>query len=102
MRLDNHKRFFPATFYTAVAAVDLVLLAAIWMIAYIDLGPFNQIDALAIAITKAVVIAMFFMHVKGSSRLLHLAAVAGLIWLLFLISLTLGDYYTRGWVPLGH
>jgi len=35
-------------------------------------------------------------------RLLHLAAVAGVIWLLFLISLTLGDYITRGWVPLNH
>jgi cytochrome c oxidase subunit IV len=79
-----------------------VLLAAISMIAYIDLGPFNRIAALAIAITKAVVIAMFFMDIKGSSRPLHLAAVAGVIWLLFLISLTLGDYYTRGWVPLGH
>ncbi len=43
-------------------------------------------------------IALFFMHVKGSSRLLHLAAVAGLIWLLFLISPTLGDYYTGGLV----
>jgi hypothetical protein len=36
------------------------------------------------------------------SHVLHLGAVAGLIWLLFLISLTLGDYLTRGWVPLNH
>jgi len=55
--------------------------------------------ALAVAITKANVIELFFMHIKGSSPVLHLAAVAGVIWLLFLISLTLGDYLTSGWVP---
>ena len=80
----------------------LVLLAVTWAVAYVDLGPFNLIVALAVAIAKAIVIALFFMHIKGSSRLLHLAAVAGVIWLLFLISLTLGDYSTRGWVPLNH
>jgi cytochrome c oxidase subunit 4 len=87
-------------FRTCIAL--LALLALTWGIAYVDLGPFNLIVALAIAICKAVLIALFFMHIKGSSRLLHLAAFAGIIWLLFLISLTLGDYFTRGWVPLNH
>jgi cytochrome c oxidase subunit 4 len=86
--------------WTCVAL--LALLAATWVIAYVDLGPFNLIVALAVAITKAILIALFFMHVKGSSRVLHLAAMAGVIWLLFLISLTLGDYLTRGWIPLNH
>jgi cytochrome c oxidase subunit 4 len=88
--------------YLRTCIVLLALLALTWMIAYVDLGPFNLIVALAAAITKAIVIALFFMHIKGSSRLLHLAAVAGVIWLLFLICLTLGDYFTRGWVPLNH
>ena len=66
----------------------LALLALTWAVAYVDLGPFNLIVALAVAIAKAIVIALFFMHIKGSSRLL--------------ISLTLGDYSTRGWVPLNH
>lgn len=86
--------------WTCVALLGL--LALTWMIAYVDLGPFNLIVALAVAITKAIVIALFFMHIKGSSRVLHLAAVAGVVWLLFLLSLTLGDYATRGWVPLNH
>jgi caa(3)-type oxidase subunit IV len=47
-------------------------------------------------------IALFLMHIKGSSRLLHLAAVTGVVWLLILISLTLADYIIRGWVPLNH
>jgi cytochrome c oxidase subunit 4 len=88
--------------YVRTCIALLALLALTWMIAYIDLGPFNLIVALAVAIAKAIVIALFFMHIKGSSRLLHLAAVAGVIWLLFLLSLTLGDYSTRGWVPLNH
>lgn len=86
--------------WTCVAL--LTLLALTWTIAYVDLGPFNLIVALAVAITKAMLIALFFMHIKGSSRILHLAAVAGVIWLLIMISLTLGDYSTRGWVPLNH
>ena len=56
-----------------------MLLAATWATAYVDLGPFNLIVALGVAISKAIVIAMFFMHIKGSSRLLHLAAIAGVI-----------------------
>ena len=84
----------PKIYFRTCAAL-LALLAVTWAIAYVDLGPFNLIVALAIAITKAIVIALFFMHIKGSSRLLHLAAVAGLLWLLILISLTLGDYFTR-------
>ena len=77
-------------------------LAVTWSIAYVNLGPFNLIVALAVWITKAIIIALFFMQIKGSSRLLHLAAVAGVMWLLILISLTLSDYFTRGWVPLSH
>jgi cytochrome c oxidase subunit 4 len=88
--------------YIRTCVALLVLLAVTWSVAYVDLGPFNLIVVLAVAMTKAILIALFFMHVKGSSRLLHLAAVAGVVWLLFLISLTLSDYFTRGWVPLSH
>ena len=88
--------------YVRTCIALLALLAFTWAIAYVDLGPFNLIVALAIAITKAIVIAVFFMHIKGSNPLLHLAAVAGVIWLIIMISLTLGDYVTRGWVPLNH
>jgi cytochrome c oxidase subunit 4 len=73
-----------------------------WTIGYINLGMFNVIIALAIAITKALLVALFFMHIKGSSRLLHLAIAVGVIWFIILLSLTLGDYLTRGWVPLNH
>jgi cytochrome c oxidase subunit 4 len=91
----------PGIYFRTCAAL-LALLALTWGFAYIDLGSFNLIVALAIAFTKAIVIALFFMHIKGSNRLLHLAAVAGLMWLAILIALTLSDYFTRGWNPLNN
>ena len=81
--------------YFGTCIALLVLLAVTWMTAYVDLGLFNLIAALAIAIAKAILIALFFMHIKGSSRLLHFAAIAGVMWLLILIALTLADYSTR-------
>jgi cytochrome c oxidase subunit 4 len=92
----------PAKIYWKNCAALMLLLALTWSIGYINLGMFNVIIALAIAITKALLVALFFMHIKGSSRLLHLTATVGIIWLLIMLSLTLGDYLTRGLVPLGH
>ncbi|HEX3817657.1 MAG TPA: cytochrome C oxidase subunit IV family protein [Chthoniobacterales bacterium] len=76
----------------------MALLTATWCIGYINLGVFNLVVALAIGVTKMLLIVLFFMHIKGSSRILHLVAGVGLIWLLLMFSLTLGDYLSRGWV----
>jgi len=92
----------PAKIYWRNCAALMVLLALTWCIGYIDLGLFNVVVALAIAITKALLVVMFFMHIKGSSRLLHLTATVGVIWLIIMLSLTLSDYLTRGWVPINH
>ncbi|HEY4272984.1 MAG TPA: cytochrome C oxidase subunit IV family protein [Candidatus Udaeobacter sp.] len=92
----------PPKLYWKTCGALMLLLASTWGIGYIDLGLFNLIVALAIAITKALLVALIFMHIKGSSRLLHLAATVGVIWLLIMFGLTLSDYSTRGWVPLNH
>jgi cytochrome c oxidase subunit 4 len=92
----------PAGIYCRNCAALMLLLVLTWAIGYINLGMFNVIIALAIAIIKALLVALFFMHIKGSSRLLHLAASVGVIWLLIMLSLTLADYFTRGWVSLNH
>jgi cytochrome c oxidase subunit 4 len=92
----------PAKIYWRNCAALMLLLALTWMIGYMNLGLFNVIIALGIAIIKALLVALFFMHIKGSSRLLHLAMAVGVIWLIIMFSLTLGDYFTRGWVPLNH
>jgi cytochrome c oxidase subunit 4 len=76
----------------------MALLALTWSIGYVNLGPFNLVVALTISISKALLVALVFMHIKGSSRLLHLAATAGVIWLLILFTFTLSDYFTRNWL----
>lgn len=91
----------PSVYWKTCAAL-MALLALTWSIGYVNLGSFNLVVALGISISKALLVGLFFMHIKGSSRLLHLAATAGVIWLLVLFSLTLTDYFTRGWVPLNH
>lgn len=91
MRATTHS---PNVYWKIFAALWL-LLALTWIIGYVDLGSFNLIIALTIAIVKALLVMMFFMHIKGSSRLLHLAASAGVLWLLILIALTFADYRTR-------
>ena len=80
----------------------MALLALTWGIGYINLGLFNVVVALCISIIKALLVVLFFMHIKGSNPLLRLAACVGLIWLLVMLALTLGDYFTRGWVPINH
>jgi cytochrome c oxidase subunit IV len=70
-----------------------------WAIAFVDLGIFNPIIALAIACTKATLVILFFMHVRYSSKLTKLTVAAGFFWLLIMISLSLSDYLTRGLNP---
>ena len=86
--------YSPKLYWKTFVALT-ALLALTWSVGYIDLGSFNLILAIAIAIAKAVLIILFFMHLRGSGRLLHLVAAAGVLWLLILLSLVLGDYMTR-------
>jgi cytochrome c oxidase subunit IV len=64
---------------------------------YIEMGIFNPIAAIAIACIKAVIVVLFFMHVKYSSKLTKLTVVAGIFTFLTLISMTLADYISRAW-----
>jgi len=55
----------------------------------------NNAVALGIAVTKASLVVLFFMHVKYENKLVGLAVVASVIWLAFLIFITMSDYLTR-------
>ena len=85
--------------YTIVFAALMILLAVSIVAARYDLGNWNIVIALGISVAKAILITLFFMHVIGSSGLIRLVAVSGLLWLGFLMILTLSDYQTRHWVP---
>jgi cytochrome c oxidase subunit 4 len=49
---------------------------------------------------KALIIALFFMHLIASPNLVRVIAIGALIWVAILMSLTAGDFVTRGWLPL--
>ena len=84
--------------YFAVFGALLVLTATTVIVATIDLGPFNTIVALVIALFKASLVVLFFMHVRYSPRIIALTVFAGLLWLAILIGLTLTDYLSRSWL----
>jgi cytochrome c oxidase subunit 4 len=71
-------------------------------IAEYDLGEWSTIIAISIAIFKASLVVLFFMHVRYSDHLIQFVVVAGLFWLGILLALTFGDYFTRSWLPLLH
>jgi cytochrome c oxidase subunit 4 len=81
--------------YFLVYLALLVLLGATLLVAYLDLSVFNPILAVGIAIVKAVLVILFFMHVRGSGPLLRVFVLAGFFWLLIMIGLTLTDYLSR-------
>ena len=65
--------------------------------AEVDLGVLNPVIALGIASFKAVVVILFFMHVKFQSRLIKMTVAAGFFTFLVLITMTLSDYISRAW-----
>jgi cytochrome c oxidase subunit 4 len=84
--------------YFAIFAALMILTATTVFVARIDLGPMNIVAALVIAVFKATLVILFFMHVRYSPRIIALLILAGLIWLALLIGLTLTDYLSRGWI----
>jgi cytochrome c oxidase subunit IV len=88
----------PKSMYYAVFAALMVGTALTVGIAFVDLGPMNNVLMLGIAMTKALLVILFFMHVRWSSRLTWVIAASGFAWLLILFGITMSDYLTRGWV----
>lgn len=64
---------------------------------FVEMGPFNPIIAIAIAVAKATLVVLFFMHVKYSAKLTKLAVGAGVFMFLVLVGMTLSDYISRAW-----
>ena len=87
----------PTRVYYIVFAVLMALTLLTTGVAFLDLGFFSPVVALTIAVIKASLVALFFMHLRYSTRLTWVVAGAGLFWLGILFTLSLSDYLTRGW-----
>jgi len=81
--------------YVLIVLTLMVLTCATWAIAFNNLGIFNPVVALTIAVIKAVLVILFFMHVRYSSQLTKVTVAAGFFWLMILITLSLSDYLSR-------
>ncbi len=74
----------------------MVLTVVTAAVSFVDLGPLNTVVALVIATVKALLVVMFFMHVKyASDRLIKTICLAVIFWLMLLLGLSLMDYGTR-------
>lgn len=91
-------RSYVLIFLALMAGTALTVWAA-----FQDLGALNNVVMLTIAVIKATLVVMYFMHARYSSRLTTMTILAGLFFLLILFSLTLADYATRDWLTVaGH
>lgn len=83
-----------------LVAVWIVLMCATGLttaVSYVELGWFNIVIALLIAVTKACLVVWIFMGVRHTTNLTKLFVVAGLVWLSIMILITFSDYSTRSW-----
>ena len=87
------KSLYYTVFIALIIGTGLTVLAA-----ENDLGALNNVVMIAIAGTKALLVILFFMHVRWSTRLTWVVAGSGFFWLLILFGITMADYMSRGWV----
>ncbi|MEO6810601.1 MAG: cytochrome C oxidase subunit IV family protein [Isosphaeraceae bacterium] len=77
-----------------------LLLVATVALAYVPLGKMHLTTSLTIAVAKAVLIVLYFMHIRWSRKLNWVFASASLVWFALLLALTMSDYLTRDWLPI--
>jgi cytochrome c oxidase subunit 4 len=87
----------PVKTYVGIFLALMVLTALTTGVAYIDLGAFNTVVALTIAVIKMLLVVLFFMHVKYATNLTKVIIMAGFFWLAIMMTFTLSDELTRSW-----
>ena len=87
----------PLTAYFVVFIVLMGLTILTVAVSRVDLGAMNTAVAMAIAVVKALVVILWFMHVIHSPRLTWIVVIASFLWLAVLFVLTFSDYLTRHW-----
>jgi cytochrome c oxidase subunit IV len=97
------KHLVPLRIYFTIFSLLMVLTAVTVGVSFIDLGAMNTVVAIVIAVIKMLLVVLYFMHVRYSTRLTLAVVAGGFFWLLLLLGLTLADYLTRGpgWLHYG-
>jgi cytochrome c oxidase subunit IV len=96
MSVAMSEHILPVKLYVAIWGALICLTVLTAAVAFVDLGPFNTVVALVIASLKALLVILFFMHVKYTSeKMTKVVVVSAIFWLLILLALSLADYTTR-------
>ena len=88
----------PKSLYYLIFLALMIGTALTVLVAKFDLGPLNNIVMLTVACAKAMLVILYFMHLRWGSRLTWVVAGSGFFWLLILFSITMADYMSRGWI----
>jgi cytochrome c oxidase subunit IV len=94
---EFHEHVVPLSTYVAVFVALLILTALTTGMAWVDMGRWNLVVALVIAVCKATLVVLFFMHAKYNKGLSRIALIAAVFWLGIMITFTLSDELTRVW-----
>jgi cytochrome c oxidase subunit IV len=92
---EHTEHIVPPGTYLGIILTLLFLTALTVAAAFVNLGRFNIVVALAIATLKATLVVLFFMHAKYSPKRTKLVIMAGIFWLIILLFMTLSDYASR-------
>jgi cytochrome c oxidase subunit 4 len=95
----SEHHIMPIRTYLAVIALLMVLTVVTVWVAFLDFGFLNTIIAVGIAVVKALLVAMYFMHLKYAAPVTRLCAGAGVLFFIIMIAITLSDYRSRAWLP---
>jgi cytochrome c oxidase subunit 4 len=88
----------PKSLYYTIFLALMVGTGLTVAVAFVDLGALNNVVMLTIACVKALLVILFFMHVRWGSRLTWVVVASGFFWLLILFTITMSDFLTRGWI----
>jgi cytochrome c oxidase subunit 4 len=91
----------PIKVYVGVFLALITLTITTVVVSKIELGEYNFVAAMTIAVIKGTLVILFFMHVKQASAMTKLFVVAGFFWMAIMFVFVLSDYFSRGWLPGG-
>jgi cytochrome c oxidase subunit 4 len=92
-------KILPLKTYLGVYAGLMGFLTLTAVTAFIQLGPWNTFINTAISVCKALLVVLFFMHVRYSSKMVWIFSGAAVYWIGILYVLAMNDYASRGWLP---
>ena len=95
----GHEHVTSLSVYFGIFGILMALTAVTVAVAWVDLGSLNILVALGVAVFKASLVVLYFMHLKYSSKLTWIVVGAGVFWLFILLSMIMADYLTRSWMP---